>query len=29
MTTECIEWILALIKEEKLPEAVKPPQSVF
>jgi len=28
MTTECLEWILALIKEEKLPE-FEQPQSVF
>lgn len=28
MTAECIEWILALIKEEKLPE-VKQTQSIF
>ncbi|MBU1109362.1 MAG: hypothetical protein KKB51_21965 [Candidatus Riflebacteria bacterium] len=29
MTLECIDWVLALIMEEKRPESVKAPQSVF
>lgn len=29
MTVECLEWILALIKEENAPQPVKAPQSIF